>query len=146
MKGFRVLQVKACAAALAQPQAVELDGHMISGAANRVRVNVTSLPDFVIMKAHALQGRDKPKDVYDLCYCLGDIPGAREQVAVNWRTRRGDPLVEKAIAILPEKFETVDHRGPRQLAIFHDANELAERARHARRAFELVQALLRLLE
>ena len=48
---------------------------MISGATNTVRLQVASLPDFIIMKAHALAGRDKPKDVYDLCYCLDEYPG-----------------------------------------------------------------------
>jgi hypothetical protein len=27
------------------------------------------------MKAPALAGRDKPKDTYDICYCLERFPG-----------------------------------------------------------------------
>ena len=48
---------------------------MISGASNRVHLRVAALSDLVLMKAHALKGRDKPKDVYDLCYCLDAYPG-----------------------------------------------------------------------
>ena len=48
---------------------------MISGAGNRVRLLVASLPDFVVMKAHSIGGRDKPKDVYDLCFFLASYPG-----------------------------------------------------------------------
>ena len=42
-------------------------------------------------------------------------------MAGNWRSRRDDPLIGAAIDILGEKFKTVDHYGPQQLAIFYDA-------------------------
>jgi hypothetical protein len=115
---------------------------MISGATNRIRVQVASLSDLIIMKAHALEGRDKPKDVYDLCYCLDAYPGGIAALADDWRSRRADPLVDTAVRILRDKFQTVDHYGPQQLALFHDAADEEERSMHARRAYELVQALL----
>lgn len=141
---FRVLQFPACAAAFRHPTSIEWEGRMISGAANVVRLEVASLPDFITMKAHALQGRDKPKDVYDLCYCL-DQPDGMTVVAEDWRARVDDPLVRAAIEILREKFQSVHHYGPQQLAIFHDSTDENERAMYARRAFELVQKLLSLL-
>jgi hypothetical protein len=145
VEGFRVLQFPACAAAFGHPESIELEGVMISGAPNTVHLRVASLPDFIIMKAHAVDGRDKPKDVYDLCYCLDEYPDALTIVAADWRARRDDPLVVAAIEILRTKFQTVDHYGPQQLAIFHDPVDADERAMHARRAFELVQKLLSLL-
>jgi hypothetical protein len=141
--GFRVLQFPAFAAAFASPVSIDFSGPMISGAANTVRLRVASLPDFLIMKAHAIGGRDKPKDVYDLCYCLDQFPNAIEVVAADWRVRQDDPLVAGAIVILMEKFQDVAHYGPQQLAIFHDAAAPDERAMQARRAYELVQKLLR---
>ena len=145
VEGFRVLAFPACAAAFEHPESIEFEGQMISGATNTVRLQVASLPDFIIMKAHALAGRDKPKDVYDLCYCLDEYPDAIGVVAGDWRSRHEDPLVAASIEILREKFKAVDHYGPQQLAIFHDSTDDAERALHARRAFELVQKLLSLL-
>ena len=88
---------------------------MISGATNTVRLRVASLPDFIIMKTHALGDRDKPKDVYDLCYCLDKYSDAIAVVAEDWRSRRQDPLVGAAIEVLRKKFMTVDHYGPQQL-------------------------------
>ena len=76
VEGFRVLQFPACAAAFGHPESIELEGLMISGAPNTVHLRVASLTDFIIMKAHAVGGRDKPKDVYDLCYCLDEYPDA----------------------------------------------------------------------
>lgn len=142
VKRFRVLQFPACAAAFGHPQSIELKGVMISGAPNTVHWQVASLPDFIIMKAHAISGRDKPKDVYDLCYCLDEYPDAITVVAADWRGRRDDPLIAAAIEILRTKFQTVGHYGPQQLAVFHDAVDPDERAMQARRAFELVQKLL----
>ena len=91
------------------------------------------------------EGRDKPKDINDLCYCLDKYSDAIAVVAADWQSRRQDPLVGAAIGILSEKFKTVNHYGPQQLAIFHDSTDDAERAMHVRRGFELVQKLLRLL-
>jgi len=145
VENFRVLQFPACAAALRQPERVEFTGVMISGATNTVLLQVASLPDFITMKAHAIQGRDKPKDVYDLCYCLDEYPDGIKRVAEDWRARADDPLVRRATEILREKFETVEHFGPQQLAIFHDSPDQAEREMHVRRAFEIVQKLLGLL-
>ncbi len=142
VEGFRVLRFPACAAAFGHPESIEFEGQMISGARNTVRLQVASLPDFIVMKAHALAGRDKPKDVYDLCYCLDEYPDAIAVVAGDWRLRREDPLVVAAIEILKEKFNAVDHYGPQQLAIFHDSTDDVERSMQARRAFELVQKLL----
>ena len=145
VEGFRVLRFPACAAAFEHPESIEFEGQMISGATNTVRLQVASLPDFIIMKAHALAGRDKPKDVYDLCYCLDEYPDAVGVVAADWRSRHEDSLVAASIQILREKFKAVEHYGPQQLAIFHDSTDDGERAMHARRAFELVQKLLSLL-
>jgi hypothetical protein len=145
VEGFRVLRFPAFAAAFTRPVSIDLSGPMISGATNIVRLRVASLPDFLVMKAHAIGGRDKPKDVYDLCYCLDEFPNAIEVVALDWRARRDDTLVAGAVAILKEKFQSVDHYGPQQLATFHSGGSLDESEMHARRAYELVQKLLNLL-
>lgn len=102
----------ACAAAFQAPVDIEIVGQMTSGAENRVHLRVASLADFMIMKAHAIGGRDKPKDVYDLCYCLDGYPGGIATLGEVWRQRRGDPLIGQAVQILREKFETVNHYGP----------------------------------
>ena len=140
---FRVLRFAACAAAFVDPQQVEFSGLTTSGARNTVRLRVASLSNFIVMKTYALNGRDKPKDVYDICYCLDEHPDGLNAVAADWKARRDDPLIAAAIDILRQKFESVDHFGPRQLAIFYDAVTNEDKATHGRRAFELIQALLR---
>jgi hypothetical protein len=143
-EGFRVLQFPAFEAAFGNPQEIELEGLMISGAPNTVHLRVASLADFIVMKAHAVGGRDKPKDVYDICFCLDEFPNAFDVVVNDWRPKLSDPLVSRAVEILQEKFKSVNHYGPQQLAVFHDASG-DEAALYARRAFELVQKLLNLV-
>ena len=143
--GFRPLDADGCAAAFLHPERVPIEGQMISGAHNRVNLLVASVPDFLVMKAHALAGRDKPKDAYDFCFCLDHAPGGMEAVAHAWRERAEDPIIAKAIEHLRAKFATVNSYGPWQVAVFYDATSPDERDRYARRAFELVRRFLDLV-
>jgi predicted nucleotidyltransferase len=124
---------------------IELTGQSIRGTRNTVRLRVAALPDFLVMKAHALAGRDKPKDAYDICYCLTHFPGGLKMLAAAWKDRGIEKDVKRAIDILREKFETVDALGPAQVIEFLDSTQREMQEMQARRAFELVQKLLSLL-
>ena len=145
LPGFRVLQADGCAAAFHAPEQVEVSGRTVGGAKNKVRISVASLPDFLIMKALALAGRDKPKDAYDLCYCLDNHPGGIKHLAADWKRRARDKNVVKAITLLREKFDSVDAYGSMQLVEFHNSTNREEKDTQARRAYELVQRFLSLL-
>jgi len=145
LKNFRVLQANGCSEAFHAPQTITIDGQMVSGAKNSVQLQVASLPDFLLMKCFALNGRDKPKDAYDICYCLEHAPGGAEAIAKAWKERAGEENVMKAIEILRQKFASVDAYGPAQVVEFHQSNEGQEAEIEARRAFELVQKLLGML-
>lgn len=142
---FRPLDADGCAAAFLHPERVKLEGRTISGAENRVQVLVASVADFLLMKSYALAGRDKPKDAYDICYCLDHDPDGIEGLARSWRHRREDPLVSGAIEHLREKFASVSAYGPQQVGDFYDARSRDERDMRARRAFELVVRFLGLI-
>jgi hypothetical protein len=139
---FRVLQAEGCEMAFHSPKELSISGKTVRGAANTVRMRVASLPDFLVMKALAIGGRDKPKDSYDLCYCLEHYPENLRSLAAEWQKRNGERGVARAIEILQEKFATVDAFGPQQFVEFHQAVDPEERAMQARRAYELVQRLL----
>lgn len=140
--GFRTLQFEACSAAFHSPVEISIEGFMLSGARNSALIQIADLPDFLIMKAHAIQLRDKPKDVYDFCFCLDNSEVGITALAASWRQRRHEPLVKNAIEFLRDKFATPQHYGPQQLANFHSANTKEDREFYARRAYELVNAFL----
>ncbi len=142
LRGFRVLQADACAVAFHAPVELSLAGKTVRGAQNTVRLRVASLADFLVMKAHALAGRDKPKDAYDICYCLEQFPGGLAKLAAVWKRRRQGKDVAKAIEILTAKFASVDAFGPQQLVEFHSSPDDEAAKMQARRAYELVRAFL----
>ncbi len=70
----------------------------------------------------------------------------KEGLSVRGLTTAASIWITAAIGILREKFQSVDHYGPRQLAVFHSSGRADEGAMHARRAYELVQRLLSRLD
>lgn len=145
LPGFRVLQTEACGVAFNSPIEHKLTGVNVRGAKNTVRWRIASLADFLVMKAHALAGRDKPKDSYDFCYCIEHFPEGRKKLASEWRDRRKEEHVARAIEILREKFESVEAFGPQHLVEFHNSSNPEEQAMQARRAYELVQEFLNMV-
>ena len=143
LENFRVLQADACGVAFLSPVELTLRGQSVRGAQNAVQLRVASLADFVVMKAHAMGGRDKPKDAYDLCYCLEYFPGGTAALASIWHGRTREKDVIRAIDLLREKFSSVDAFGPQQLVEFHNASDKETQEMHARRAYELVQAFIK---
>ena len=146
LPGFRVLQTAACAVAFTSPIEQKLTGENVRGAKNTVRWRIASLPDFLIMKAHAIAGRDKPKDGYDFCYCLEHFPDGLEKFGAIWKNRRDEKHVAQAIKILYEKFESISSFGPQQVVEFYNSANPDEQAMHARKAYELVRRFLELIE
>jgi predicted nucleotidyltransferase len=144
MDGFRPLDAAGCAAAFSHPELVVLAGQMPKGGFNTVQLRVASVPDFLVMKSYALKKRDKPKDAYDICYCLDHFPGGAVKIAEVWNVQPRNKHVTEAIEILKEKFSELGAYGPSQVVEFHNSAERGERERQQRRAFELVQHFLSL--
>lgn len=147
LEGFRVLKADGCAAAFHSPLTKKLKGMMVNGATNTVTLQVASVPDFLVMKAFALNGRDKPKDAYDICYCLDHFEGGITQLAKAWSLQMAAGSdVTRAVQIMREKFESVGSYGPIQVVEFHNEADEEVRKEQARRAFELVQQFLAEIE
>lgn len=81
-----------------------LPGLNVRGAKNTARLRIASMADFIVMKAHAIGGRDKPKDAYDFCYCLDHAPGGIAPLAKEWKTGIEESDIKRAMAILIERF------------------------------------------
>ncbi len=143
--GFRPLEADGCSLALKNPERVMVAGRMITGAENSVEVRVASIADFLVMKAHALAKRDKPKDAYDICYCIEHYPGGMEELAKRWRAQSKNKHVARAIQMLRDKFDTVNSYGSQQVVVFHNAADPDTQAMHARRAFETVQKFIQMV-
>jgi len=141
VEGFRIQQADGCSAAFRDPRVVTIDGPSANGTRNSVKLRIAALPDFFVMKCYALQKRDKPKDAYDICFCLENVGDGGSAIAAVWQTQPDDTGVRDAREILAEKFRHVDGFGPRQVADFRNTGA-EDHAIRQRTAFELVRRFL----
>lgn len=91
---------------------VAVRGTMPKGGTNQVEIAVCSIPALLAMKGHALNGRYKQKDAYDIYYCIRNYPTGVEALAEDCR-----PLLEyasgaKGYEFIDKKFDTRDGHGP----------------------------------
>lgn len=121
----------------------EFSGQLPDGRPNRVRLRVASVAVVVVLKALAMADRDKPKDAYDLDYLLAytaDGPGA---LADEFAALPSGEPVTHALAILAEKFESIDAYGPTSVAVYRGLSlGTAEADAVLAAAFARVQRLL----
>lgn len=99
-------------------QYVAIDGSMPDGGPNRVEIAVCSIPALLAMKGHALNGRFKDKDPYDIYYSIRNFEGGPDALAAACK-----PLLEHESALqgyryIAEKFDKPDSYGPDRVRRF----------------------------
>ena len=124
-----------------EPHQVTLEAPRPDGAIDVARVNVVALVPYFVMKTAAM-GRGKAKDAYDLYFLIKQYPGGAKQLALEFSGFSETPIVREMKAKLLEKFASVDHAGPVDVANFRDLSDEQEINMIRRDAFEQVQALL----
>ena len=87
---FAVQRADGADLALRFYQLVAIDGPMPDGGTNRVEIAVCSIPALLAMKGHALHGRLKQKDAYDIYYCIRNYPDGIDALAEACR-----PMLER---------------------------------------------------
>jgi len=128
-------------------QFVAIDGSMPDGGPNRVEIAVCSIPALLAMKGHALNGRAKQKDAYDIYYSIRNFNGGPEALATACK-----PLLEHESALrgyqyIAEKFDRADAYGPDRVRRFVGDNPADGRTpdQWQQDAFGQVDAWLRAL-
>jgi hypothetical protein len=109
---FAVQRADGADLALRFYQMVAITGPMPEGGTNQVEIAVCSVPALLAMKGHALNGRYKRKDAYDIYYCLFNYPGGAEALAEACRPILKHASGAKGYRHIAEKFETLDGHGP----------------------------------
>jgi hypothetical protein len=96
------------------------------------------------MKSSAM-GRGKAKDAYDIYFLIKNYAGGVKQLASEFSEYSTISLVRDMKNKLSEKFASVSHAGPIDVATFMDLNNEQQYEMICRDAFEQVQALLSLI-
>jgi len=145
---FAVQRADGAGLALRFHQMVAIAGPMPAGGNNRVEIAVCSIPALLAMKGHALQGRYKQKDAYDIYYCVRNYPEGIDALAEACRPLIGHASGEQGYGYIAEKFDTVDSYGPTCVRHFvEDTQILGDRTpdQWQQDAFGQVDAWLRAL-
>ncbi len=95
-----------------------ISGQLPDGRPNRVVIRIATTALVLVLKALAMAERDKPKDAYDLDYLLAHTPGGVDAVAAEFAELPSTEPVRRALAILAEKFESLDAYGPASVASY----------------------------
>lgn len=126
---FAVQRADGAELALRFYELVAIDGTMPEGGKNRVEVAVCSIPALLAMKGHALHGRDKRKDSYDIYYCIRNFADGPDALAEACRPILAHASGEKGYRHIAEKFRTVEDYGPTCVRQFvEDTKVLGERS------------------
>ncbi len=127
-------------------QFVAIAGPMPDGGTNRVEIAVCSIPALLAMKGHAMAGRYKQKDAYDIYYCVRNYPEGIEALAQECRQLLGHTSGESGFQHIATKFNALDGYGPTCVRRFvEDTQALGDRTpdQWQRDAFGQIDALLR---
>ena len=125
-----------------EPVRVKITGELPDGARDTVTIPVAGIVPFIVMKAMAMRDRLKRKDPYDVYYCLRYFPGGIEKIVEHVKLLKGNRLVQEALEILKEKFDSPEHVGPSHIAEFLELSDPDEVARTRRDAYERVLYLI----
>src|SRR5471030_650437 len=93
-------------------QLVAIEGPMPEGGKNRVEVAVCSIPALLAMKGHALKGRHKQKDSYDIYYCIRNYTGGVKALVKACRPILEHPSGAQGYKHIAAKFNAIDDYGP----------------------------------
>lgn len=93
-------------------QMVAISGPMPAGGTNRVEIAVCSIPALLAMKGHAIRGRYKQKDAYDIYYCVRNYPEGIASLVHACRPLLDHPSAANGYRFIAEKFDSAEGYGP----------------------------------
>ncbi len=112
VSGLRVQGADGVQVALDHSVAHLVEGRMPDGRQNSVELLVATIPALLVMKGHALAGRDKPKDAYDTYYSVRNFDGGPEALAAACIPLLDDPIAKRGFRHIASKFTSREDFGP----------------------------------
>jgi len=135
-------KARGCDLALEMNTRVKIEGALPGGGLDAAEVRVAGVVPFIVMKGMALHDRLKPKDPWDIYFCLVNYPSGLDGLVQEFRPHVQRGLVLEGLRKIREKFLSPDHVGPKSVADFEELTDPEARAMLQRDAFERVSYLL----
>ena len=139
---LKARKARGCDLAFEMAQSVKIEGILPEGAKDSAEVRVAGVVPFLVMKAMALADRMKPKDAWDIYFCLLNYAGGTQALAKAFRPHLKNKLVLEGLGKIRDKFASAEHVGAKWCADFDEINDLTDREIRMRDAFERVNDLL----
>lgn len=105
---------------------VAIEGRMPNGGTNKVMIAVASIPALLAMKGHALAGRDKPKDAYDIYYSIRNFPDGIDGLVAACKPLLGEASAQEGYAKIAGKFRTFEDFGPYSVRRFVEGSDILD--------------------
>lgn len=105
---------------------VAVEGPMPNGGTNRVMIAVASIPALLAMKGHALDGRDKPKDAYDIYFSIRNFPGGIDALVEACKPLLEEKSAVEGYARIAGKFRTYEDFGPTSVRRFVEDSDILD--------------------
>lgn len=112
VEGLRVQGADGAGVALSHNTLVKIEGPMPDGRRNQVELLVATIPAFLVMKGHALAGRDKKKDAYDIYFSIRNFDGGPARLAAECAELMSDKVSREGYGYIASKFRDEDDFGP----------------------------------
>lgn len=146
LQGMHVWRAHGIDLALDFHQEITITGKLPEGGTNTLKVQVPTISAFICIKGITLSERKKPKDAYDIYFCIANYPGGPAELAKQFEPIIEHELARQGLLAIREKFESIDSIGPVWAAQVSaeqtgGSEELAQRD-----AFEQIRALLKELD
>lgn len=109
---FAVIRASGADLAVKYFEMVPVSGRMPNGGTNTVEIAVCSIPAFLAMKGHAMDGRYKQKDAYDIYYSVRNYPDGIEALAEQCTQLLDYESGRQGYQFINQKFDAVGGYGP----------------------------------
>ncbi len=144
--GINAITSPGCELSFDVNEKVRLSGSLPSGEFYSTEITSSGIMAFIVMKANAMEVRNKTKDAYDIWFCLAYHPGNVEAVAEAFRPQLGKNSVKVALTLMAKYFKTIHARGPKDVAEEEGTIDSDFRDFLRQDSFQRVQTLLKSLE
>ena len=125
---FAVQRAHGAELALQYSESILLEGKMPDGGKNSVRIAVASIPALLAMKGYAIDGRNKPKDAYDIYYCVRNFPGGPAALVQATTLLLSNESARQGYELISAKFRELDDFGSTSVRHFVEGSDaLADR-------------------
>lgn len=121
-------------------ESVKIDYTRPDGAFDSGHVQVIAVVPYIVMKTAAL-GRGKPKDAYDIYYCIDHYKGGVKKLLTDMLPYKEKDLIKKTGEKLSEKFASPNHAGPIDIVNFMGIEDDEEAEQIKQDAYQKIKYL-----